>query len=137
VHAGLAIMNASRRLPREDADEFDYLEEPDMRGVYFVNPQGCRHCFKGRAGRSIVAEVIATDARLMELLSENKLAEASKYWLSPFGLNGVSMLWHGLEKIRDGVVAAFDSELEVGPCATDREIRMVEERLGRKDKWIV
>ncbi|MBY0429277.1 MAG: secretion system protein E, partial [Alphaproteobacteria bacterium] len=88
-------------------------------------------------GRSIVAEVVATDARLMALLSENKLDEAAKYWLSPFGLNGITMQWHGLEKIRDGVVSAFDAEQEVGPCATDREIRVVEERLGRKDKWMI
>jgi type II secretory ATPase GspE/PulE/Tfp pilus assembly ATPase PilB-like protein len=102
-----------------------------------VNPLGCRHCFNGRQGRSIVAEVVATDAHLMALLSENKLEDASRYWLSPYGLNGITMQWHGLEKIRDGVVAPYDSELEVGPCASDREIRMVEERLGRKDKWIV
>lgn len=136
VRAGLAIMKASRHLQREDMDPLDYLEEPDMRGVYFVNPQGCRHCFQGRQGRSIVAEVIATDARLMALLSENKLEEAAKYWLSPFGLNGVSMQWHGLEKIRDGVVSPYDAEQEVGPCANDREIRLVEDRLGKKDKWM-
>ena len=137
VRAGLSIMQASRTVPREDADPYDYLQEPDMRGVYFVNQQGCRHCFQGRQGRSIVAEVVATDARLMALLSENKLDEATKYWLSPFGLNGITMLWHGLEKIRDGVVSAFDAEQEVGPSATDREIRVVEERLGRKDKWMI
>lgn len=137
VRAGLAIMQSSRRLPKEDADEFDYLQEPDMRGVYFVNPEGCRHCFQGRMGRTIVAEVIATDARLMSLLSENKLDEATRYWLSPFGLNGITMLWHGLEKIRDGGVSPFDAELEVGPSANDRDVRRVEERLGRKDKWLI
>jgi type II secretory ATPase GspE/PulE/Tfp pilus assembly ATPase PilB-like protein len=135
IRAGLAIMNATRRLPREDADPFDYLEEPDMRGVYFINPDGCRHCYQGRAGRSIVAEVIATDGKLMSLLAENKLEEASRYWLSPFGLNGITMQWHALEKIRDGTVAPFDAELEVGPCASDKEIRRVEERLRRVERW--
>lgn len=137
VRAGLALMRASRHLPREGVNPYDYLEEPDMRGVFFVNPEGCRHCYQGRTGRTIVAEVIATDAKLMALLSENKLEEAQQYWLSPFGLNGVTMQWHGLEKIREAVVSPLDAETEVGPCATDKEIRLVEERLGRKDKWIL
>jgi general secretion pathway protein E len=135
VRAGLAIMNATRHVPHDGADPMDYLQEPDMRGVFFTNTKGCRHCFQGRAGRTIVAEVIATDARIMALLSENKLGEATNYWLSPFGLNGVTMQWHALEKIRDGGVGPFDAELEVGPCATDKEVRMVEERLGHKERW--
>lgn len=135
ARAGLAIMHASRALPRDGADPFDYLQEPDLSTIYFVNQQGCRHCHQGRQGRTIVAEVIATDAKLMGYLAENKLGEATQYWLSPFGLNGITMQWHALEKIRDGAVAPQDAELEVGPCAMDKEIRRVEERLGRKDKW--
>ncbi len=135
VRAGLAIMNASRKIPRDDADPFDYLKEPDLSGVHFVNPQGCRHCYGGRKGRTIVVEVVATDAHLMALLAENRLGDAERYWLSPFGLNGITMLWHALEKIRDGGVHPMDSEMDVGPCATDKEVRKVEERLGRREKW--
>lgn len=137
VRAGLAVMQAARSVPRADADPFDYLHEPDMRGVFFTNPEGCRHCFQGRQGRTIVAEVISTDGHLMALLSDNKLEEATQYWLSPFGLNGITIKWHGLEKIRDGGVSPADAELEIGPCATEKEIRLVEERLGAKEKWIV
>lgn len=136
VRTGLAIMNASRKLPREDADPFDYLKEPDMSNVYFTNPEGCRHCFQGRVGRTIVAEVVATDAKLMALLMENKMDEATAYWLSPFGLNGISMLWHALEKIRDGGISPHDSEMDVGPCATEKDVRKVEERLGRRERWV-
>lgn len=135
VRAGLAIMNSTRKVPREDADPFDYLKEPDMTNVYFINPEGCRHCFQGRVGRTIVSEVIATDARLMALLAENKMDEATEYWLSPFGLNGMTMLWHALEKVRDGGISPTDSEMDVGPCATDKEVRKVEERLGRRERW--
>jgi type II secretory ATPase GspE/PulE/Tfp pilus assembly ATPase PilB-like protein len=135
VRTGMAIMNASRKLPRDDADPFDYLTEPDLSGVFLSNDEGCRHCYQGRVGRTIVAEVIATDAKLMALLAENKLDEAIHYWLSPFGLSGITMSWHALEKIREGTVTAVDAELEVGPCATDKEVRKVEERLGRKEKW--
>jgi general secretion pathway protein E len=136
VRTGLALMNATRSLPKPDTNVMDNLHEPDMGGVFFVNPEGCRHCYKGRQGRTIVAEVIASDARLMELLAENKLDEATQYWLSPFGLNGITMGWHALEKIRDGGVSPLDAELEVGPGATEKEIRMVEERLGRRENWM-
>jgi type II secretory ATPase GspE/PulE/Tfp pilus assembly ATPase PilB-like protein len=137
VRAGLAIMHASRSQPKPETDIYTHLREPDMGSVYFVNTDGCQHCYKGRQGRTIVAEVIASDAKLMALLSENKLEEATEYWLSPFGLNGVSMSWHGLEKIRDGGVSPLDAESEVGPCATAKEVRRVEELLGRRDKWIL
>lgn len=130
TRAGLAVMQASRTLPQIDADLFEHMQEPDMSNVYFINPKGCQHCSSGRQGRTIVAEVIATDGKLMELLAENKMAAAIEYWLSPFGLNGISMLWHGLEKIREGMVAPHDAELEIGPCATDKEVRKVEARLG-------
>jgi general secretion pathway protein E len=137
IRAGLAIMQATRNVPNADSNVYDHLHEPDMSGVYFVNQDGCRHCYKGRQGRTIVAEVIASDARLMELLAENKLDEATQYWLSPFGLNGLTMSWHALEKIRDGNVSPLDAEQEVGPCVTEKELRLVEERLGRREKWIV
>ncbi|MBI3419680.1 MAG: Flp pilus assembly complex ATPase component TadA [Proteobacteria bacterium] len=137
VRTGLAVMNAHRSLPREGADPFDDLREPDLSNLYFMNSEGCRHCYKGRQGRTIVAEVVATDGRLMELLAENKLEEATQYWLSPFGLNGITMGWHALEKIRDGNVSAIDAEAEVGPCALPKDVRKVEERLGRRDKWVL
>src|SRR6185369_17429739 len=102
VRAGLAIMHATRSLARETDDPMEHLREPDMSSVFFVNTDGCRHCYKGRMGRTIVCEAISTDAKLMQLLSENKLEEATQYWLSPFGLNGITMNWHALEKVRDG-----------------------------------
>nr|HVY13096.1 hypothetical protein [Alphaproteobacteria bacterium] len=63
--------------------------------------------------------------------------EATRYWLSPFGLNGITMSWHALEKIRDGGVSPQDAETEVGPCALAKDVRKVEERLGRRDRWIL
>jgi type II secretory ATPase GspE/PulE/Tfp pilus assembly ATPase PilB-like protein len=137
VRAGLAIMHATRSLTREGDDPFEHLREPDMSAIYFVNQDGCRHCYKGRMGRTIVCETISTDAKLMQLLSENKLEEATQYWLSPFGLNGITMGWHALEKIRDGGVSAMDAETEVGPCSVTKDVRRVEERLGRRDKWML
>jgi len=128
VRAGLAIMDASRTIGTGSI--YDRLSEPDLRNVYVANPEGCPHCFKGRAGRTICAEVIETDQKIMELLMENRMEEASDYWLSPTGMNGITMLWHALDKIRRGEVSPDDAEFEVGICAREKEVYEVEQRLG-------
>ncbi len=128
VRAGMAIMEATRS--KVSGNPMDRLTEPDLRNVYYANQEGCPKCFKGRAGRTICAEVIETDAKLMALLLDNRMDEAQRYWLSPFGLNGVTMLWHGLEKVRRGDVSPNDGEFELGWFATERELIEVEEKLG-------
>ncbi|MDX2027611.1 MAG: ATPase, T2SS/T4P/T4SS family [Alphaproteobacteria bacterium] len=130
ARAGLAIMDARRSKANMDVPPMERLSEPDMRSVYVANPEGCPKCYKGRSGRTICAEVIETDARLMELLQDNRMEEAENYWLSPAGLNGLTMLWHGLEKVRRGEVSPTDAEFELGPFARDRELLEVEQRLG-------
>lgn len=130
VRAGLAIMDARRSKTNANTPYVERLSEPDMRNVYISNPEGCPKCYKGRAGRTICAEVIETDMRLMELLQDNRMLEAEDYWLSPLGLNGITMLWHGLEKVRRGEVSPNDAEFELGPFAREREILEVEQKLG-------
>lgn len=128
TRAGLALMDAFRS--GDKATVLDRLSEPDMRNVFVANPEGCPDCFKGRVGRTICAEVIETDQKIMELLQDNRLEEASDYWLSPTGMNGVTMLWHALEKTRRGEVSPDDAEFEVGFFARDKDINEVEQRLG-------
>lgn len=132
VRAGLAIMDARRNKAHAGKPHMEHLTEPDLSNVYVANPNGCTHCYKGRSGRTICAEVIETDAHLMELLQDNRMEEAEQYWLSPVGLNGITMLWHGLEKVRNGDVSPDDAEFELGPFAREREIMEVEQRLGLK-----
>ncbi len=128
TRAGLALMDAARSGGEEGL--YDRLVEPDMSQVYVANPDGCSACYKGRAGRTICAEVIETDQKLMELLLDNRLEDARRYWLSPTGMNGVTMLWHSLEKIRRGEVSPEDAEFEVGVLAKERDVFEVEQRLG-------
>jgi type II secretory ATPase GspE/PulE/Tfp pilus assembly ATPase PilB-like protein len=130
VRAGLALMDALRSKSTGGKPHLERLSEPDMRNVFVCNTQGCPKCFKGRAGRTICAEVIETDDKLMALLQDNRMEEAENYWLSPVGMNGITMLWHGLEKVRRGEVSPDDAEFELGPFARDRDIVEVEERLG-------
>lgn len=130
TRAGLAMMDAARLKAPEGTSVYDRLSEPDLRNVRVANPDGCEHCYKGRSGRTVCAEVVETDQKLVELLGDNRLEDARNYWLSPHGLNGVTMLWHALEKVRRGEVSPQDAEFEVGPLARDRDIIEVEQRLG-------
>ncbi len=131
TRAGLAIMDASRsKAGGGKSSLYDRLSEPDMRNVYVANTEGCQHCYKGRSGRTVCAEVIETDQKLMEMLQENHFEDASNYWLSPHEMNGVTMGWHALEKIRRGEVSPQDAEFEVGPLARIKEVMEVEQRLG-------
>jgi len=130
VRAGAALYDAKRNKANVGKDPMDCLTEPDLGNVYVANPKGCAKCYRGRAGRTICAEVIETDAHLMGLLQENQMKEAEEYWLSPAALNGITMLWHGLEKVRRGDVSPDDAEFELGPFARLRELTEVENRIG-------
>lgn len=128
TRAGLALMDAARA--HASGPIYERLTEPDLRHVYVANPEGCDQCYKGRFGRTVCAEVIETDHKIMELLQDNRLEEAQAYWLSPTGMKGVTMLWHALEKIRRGEVSPQDAEFDVGPLAREKEILEVEQHLG-------
>lgn len=130
VRAGLALMDAERSKSGMGKPAVERVSEPDMRHIYVANPEGCPKCYKGQVGRTVCAEVVETDPRIMELLQDNRIEEARAYWLSPSGMNGLSMLWHGLEKVRRGEVSPMDAEFELGPFARDRDVFEVEQRLG-------
>lgn len=130
VRAGLALMDARRAKADPKQPPIDRLTEPDMSNIYVASPDGCPKCYRGRSGRTVCAEVASADLKLMTLLESNKLVEAEEYWLSPWGLNGVTMAWHALEKIRRGEVSPNDAESEVGPMARERDVAEIEQRLG-------
>jgi len=130
VRAGITLMQGARK-----TGEFtDYtkmaLQAPDLSEVYTANSEGCPHCFRGRTGRTATGEVIEANMKLMTLLSENKLEEARQYWLSPNGMAGLSMIWHGMDKIRSGTCSVEDVETQHGPLATDKEIQGTETIIG-------
>jgi len=95
-------------------------------GTVFVRGEGCAHCKNsGTLGRTVVAEVIVTDDRLMSYLRANDRMAAQEYITKELGV--ISMLEHAIQKINEGLVDPLQAEEVVGPLA---EITTEPERLA-------
>ena len=129
MRAGMAMMKYNRKFGFEPNDKKE-IYEPDLSGVYFANLDGCEHCFQGRSGRTVMVEIVDADSQVMNYLRNAEMDKAREYWLSPFGLNGVSMLWHGIEKVAEGLLSPIDAEFELGPLATPQEVAETEKVIG-------
>ncbi|EEU9261457.1 GspE/PulE family protein [Escherichia coli] len=79
--------------------------------VRFPNLNGCSECFHGYIGRTIVAEVIEPDYKFLELVSQGKRQEATKYWLTQ--LNGMTMTEHAWLKMVEGSICVYDATAKV------------------------
>jgi general secretion pathway protein E len=77
---------------------------------------GCPHCKNGTIGRTVVAEVVRTDATFCELLRTGRKMEAHHYWLAE--LSGQTVTQHALEKVAAGLVDPRMAERVVGPLVT-------------------
>jgi len=74
---------------------------------------GCKHCSNGTIGRTVVAEVIRTDATFCALLREGKKTAAHAYWIDQ--LAGQTVAQHAVEKVAAGMVDPRMAERVVGP----------------------
>ena len=82
----------------------------DLDGIRLRNEYGCSHCYKGSIGRTIIAEIINTDQKFMDLILRSNF-EAEQYWIK--NLNGVPMMVHGLLKVKRGLIDPYDLEDEM------------------------
>lgn len=131
LRAAVALMDAEMMARRDGVTADDIkLNEPKIDDVYVASGTGCDKCIGGHSGRTVLAEVVETDSRLMALLRDDKIDQARAYWLSHNGLGGLSMLWHALSKVVVGQVSPEDAEFELGPLARERDLREFEERMG-------
>lgn len=99
----------------------DLQEEP----VFVKNKLGCEHCgWMGISGRTVCAEVVVPDKRLLALLKEDKFTEAERYWrMSTMGNNefGSTALAHAISKMRIGMLDPHHVESQVGILKVIRE----------------
>jgi hypothetical protein len=130
VRGATSLMEAERLYAGNVVNIYDKLQEPDLRGVFIENPDGCKHCYKGRTGRTVAAEVIEADAKIMGMLENHHMDDARAYWLAPSGLNGMTMAQHALLKVVRGEVSPTDAEFEMGLLIRERELMEVEKVIG-------
>lgn len=75
---------------------------------------GCAHCsHRGTIGRTVVAEIVRTDAQFFAYLRDGEKTLAAAYWLDQLG--GQTVVEHALEKVGDGLVDPRMAERVVGP----------------------
>ncbi|WP_321816645.1 MULTISPECIES: GspE/PulE family protein [unclassified Paraburkholderia] len=82
---------------------------------------GCEACMGGTVGRTVVAEVIRTDAALCELLRTGQRHAAHAYWQRELG--GRTVAQHAVDKVAAGLVDPRMAERVVGPLPFDDEGR--------------
>lgn len=81
--------------------------------VYVTNPKGCSHCnHTGSRGRTVVAEVLVPDPKLMEHVRHGRKVEARRHWLKE--QHGRTMLQHAIDKIKEGDLDPAVAERFVG-----------------------
>lgn len=91
--------------------------------VKIRNHDGCEYCNNtGISGRSVCAEVIMLDLKMIELISEGKQIELMKYWRNlsdknPASLNfkGKTCMEHAFQKVLTGQCCPHDLESSFKP----------------------
>lgn len=92
----------------------------DPTKVFLRSPAGCSHChFTGVAGRTVIAEVIETDERFMDLYRAHGRFAARAYWVSECG--GLTKNQHLIQKINAGLIDPRDGERG---CTLDRDVKL-------------
>lgn len=96
----------------------DVLSEQELDHVRLINPDGCPDCdHQGVSGRAVVAEVVVTDAEMMEIVRREGITAAKRYWLEV--QQGKSIYQHALAKVRAGILDPSQAERAVGPINTE------------------
>lgn len=86
------------------------------------SPHGCEKC-NGMSivDRTVCAEIIAPDLKVLHAIENNNIKLAEYYWLETsdndrdsMDMTGKSVLEHGLYKMRQGIVSPYDIETTFG-----------------------
>jgi type II secretory ATPase GspE/PulE/Tfp pilus assembly ATPase PilB-like protein len=81
---------------------FRAFDEFGVNQCYLRGP-GCSFCnYKGVKGRTVVGELVMPDAKLLDLLINNRTSEAIDYWTSE--LNGRTLKENAVEKMLSGII---------------------------------
>jgi type II secretory ATPase GspE/PulE/Tfp pilus assembly ATPase PilB-like protein len=108
----------------------DVIPEDDWGSIKVSNPKGCKACnYTGVKGRTVIAEVVVTDAEMMERIRNQGIQAGKRYWRNI--LKGKTVFEHAFEKMKDGILSPDNAEKAVGPINTEilneRRYKLVEE----------
>jgi general secretion pathway protein E len=119
-------------LPLEEARErgriapstYERVRKVTDPAVHLVRTRGdgCLYCdHTGVIGRTLCAEVLVPDAKLLNMLKQGAEQEAREYWMAQQNLNidglGVGVIAHAIHKMRRGLLDPSDVESQVGLIA--------------------
>ena len=120
-HCKTSLSTVLSRYSQEDQDRVTAAVDMD---TTFVTGEGCAKCqMSGIAGRTVVAEVICPDQKMMSYIRLGHKEKAIDYWHSTGGSN---MLQQAILKINAGMVDPFQAEEEVGILAPVHESRAIQ-----------
>jgi len=110
--------DALAELPPDLIERLTAVADPAQYPVRMRGP-GCPACgHHGIGGRTLCAEFVVPDRKLLELVARERYLDAEAHWrqrghLAVDGL-GVSALAHGVSKMRQGLIDPRDLESNVG-----------------------
>jgi type II secretory ATPase GspE/PulE/Tfp pilus assembly ATPase PilB-like protein len=91
----------------------DVVKKPESLENICIRGEGCAHCKEmGIVGQSVVAEVVVTDEKLLQLVYENNDDNAHDYWINV--MHGQTFVDHALEGISKGILDPYLTELRLG-----------------------
>ena len=122
-HCKVPIGKALDRYRQSDVQRIMAVLEIDK---VYVRGDGCEHCRNsGTVGRTVVAETIVTDHKLMSYVRTHDRMAAIEYWRRDQG--GITMLEDAVAKIQTGRIDPFQAEAVVGPLTMgliERDMRI-------------
>lgn len=80
-------------------------------GCDYVDPITKNTCINGSIARTVVAEVLVPDEEFLQYAKADDLYNANKYWIENLG--GVTMMAHGLAKVKRGLVDPLKLEAKL------------------------
>lgn len=124
-HCSIAIISpeAKGRLPADVFNRVTHVADLGKDDVR-VRGDGCEHCnHTGISGRTLVAEFVIPDQRLLKLIAEEDNIAAYEYWRDAGVLKiddiGVTALSHAIHKMRQGLLDPMDVETQVNILTND------------------
>jgi type II secretory ATPase GspE/PulE/Tfp pilus assembly ATPase PilB-like protein len=140
----------STEVNQKDLDIYNRIGkivDPKKHPIKLRNPDGCVHCKgMGIKGRSVAAEVIMLDLKMVQLIEKGETIKLMLYWRSlsdkipsSENMRGKTCMEHGFQKMLAGLVSPHDVESAFKPInemLLPQELNVVgETKIENKDNW--